>query len=134
MIAYHPTVAISRKQFDKRREEIRIYKETDDFKRKLEEVQNEKNINAMPSSTSIGDNLGNGCSSAVPCYDQYKGTYNNKDARTGCAPNALAMVYGYYDLNGKSLLIALTAPTKAENSNYPVVIQNLQNTLRTKME
>jgi|GEM_PF-6397201 len=58
MIAYHPTVAISRKEFDRQREEIRIYKTTDAFKRKLEEIKNEKTIYISPSSSSIGDNLG----------------------------------------------------------------------------
>jgi len=97
MIASHPTVAISREQFDKQREEIRIYKTTDAFKRKLEELKNDKTVYISPSSGSIGDNIGDGCDSAVPCYNQHKSTYNGKSAWSGCAPNALAMVYGYHD-------------------------------------
>jgi len=50
------------------------------------------------------------------------------------------MVYGYYDRNGKNLLISAEAPTDAvnpiteENEEYPENIKDVQYNLRTLME
>gem|GEM_PF-5596817 len=49
MIAYHPTVAISRKQFDATRQRIREYKLTDEFKKELEAIKNPQQ-HTLPSS------------------------------------------------------------------------------------
>lgn len=74
------------------------------------------------------------CWSRTPCYHQYKTTYNWKSAYSWCSPTAMAIIYGYYDRNGKWNLIPWTAASASSTpSNFDPIIKSVIDTLKIQM-
>ena len=95
---------------------VKIYKETTDFKKKQLDFQNSINTKVQPmvytafptyTNTYIPWSSTVNCPSRTPCYAQYPTTGN---CYLWCSPNALAILYGYYDRQwSKPNLISWTA-------------------------
>lgn len=109
----------------KAKDEAKKFKKSDEFKKLKKELKDKKQTNwkddkvsfkyldmAMAdewsswaswytppnsSDTYIAWNSTISCSSRTPCYNQYKTTYNWKDAYSWCTPTAVAIIYWYYD-------------------------------------
>ena len=81
-----------------------------------------------PSDKFIVWSTTSDCPSKVPCYDQYQSTYtpapvpySTAKCWSGCSPTAVAILFGYYDRNGKWNLIPGTAPSAGAGSNSTLV-------------
>ncbi|MDP2091284.1 MAG: C39 family peptidase [Candidatus Gracilibacteria bacterium] len=118
--------------------EAKEFKKSDEFKKKKEEIKDEilnvpseeysmKILNfanadlpggtngtyTSPGTSDIkvpGSNTTD-CTSRTPCYQQFQTTYGSLSCSSGCAPTAVAILFGYYDRNGLSNLVSGTAPT-----------------------
>lgn len=107
------------------------YKKTDDFKNKKLEIKDEiLQISEEEFSMNFIDmsyaapytspwtanifipwtSVSTWCIWKTPCYKQFQTYYNTSNCPVWCAPNALGIIYGYYDNNGYSNLVSWTAP------------------------
>lgn len=71
-----------------------------------------------------------GCSSALPCYQQFRQTYGSSvNCASGCSPNAMTIIFGYYDR--MNIFPNLFPWVMASDVS---VDQNIENTVRTYMQ
>lgn len=146
--------------------EAKEYKKSGEFKKIKKELKDKKQTNGKeevsfkyldmavadegsswwtwytpPSSSTIYItwNSTSNCWSRTPCYNQYKSTYNWKDAYSWCAPTAVAIIYWYYDrtfssntTNYNDLVPGLA--TDISNLTSPDInIKNMIDSLKTYM-
>lgn len=74
------------------------------------------------------------CPSRIPCYTQFQYTYGGSTCYSGCAPTAIAMVFGYHDrqLNYPNL-VSWTATDYIDNATTNSTITTLINNIRTRV-
>ena len=144
----------------KARSEAKDYKRSDDFKKKRKDLKDKKQTNwkdevsfkyldiALAEDSYISSQYYNKpnytsntfvawqwfsniqCTWLLPCYRQFSETFQIKDCLSWCSPNALAMIYWYYDRNGKSNLIPWTTAWIVNDES----IKSMVRTIRTQME
>jgi Peptidase_C39 like family len=72
------------------------------------------------------------CPSRIPCYNQFQQTYNwYTNCYSWCSPTAVAMLFWYYDRNGKPNLITGTAPSAWVWTTVQALVNNLRSVIGT---
>ena len=150
------TINTDKKDFKKSdflglKEKVRQYKRSDAFRQQKESLSspqllqlsgNISTLSTTPTNVYIPGQSTANCPSRTPCYAQYTDTYYWSTCYLGCSPNALAIVYGYYDRQGTfpNLISGLVATdisyTWSINGTWFArnsAIQTMSNAIRTQM-
>jgi Peptidase_C39 like family len=139
----------SKELLDEKVKKAKEYKTTEMFKETKKELK-EKGLTSFeqsslfsifktyaavssPSDTFIPlYSITSNCSSRIPCYKQFLDNYTWWLCNTWCVPNAIAMIYGFYDRKWTfpNLLSWIVAPDNVANSWSNLAVTTMINTIR----